>query len=962
MLKHLFFIFLFISLRISLSAQQPYYYKIDDEAGLPSNEVYEVLQDDFGYMWIGCDAGLYRYDGFNFKAYTNPKQNGKSISYLRKDKKGRIWCKNFNGQIYRVDKEELKLIIDNSGLESSASQFTIDDNLNVWIANKDKLEMYNDEGKNKQVLYTSEGAAGPASSIYEIQYFDGLIYFTQYNKGLFSFNPLNSKVIEYSSQLMIRNHYGRFNLTTANNQLYLLAEDNEADLYSVFVLNDSLEHLQTNYFGKQNTRAYYLRQDLEGRIWICTSQGAQLLGKKEEPIFRDEKISFMLQDKEGNFWFTSLHNGIFLVPNLEVKVYSLSNVGKSNLTAVFANSNKDIICGDYSGLLYAKGANESVFKQVSLSSEKYGAVKKIAQVKDKLLISRAEFSILESSNYKVISDKRVNARDFAIMGDTLFAISYAGFSTRKLNDLNSKKNIETTYIRKIGGRAIYLDSSNLALLVAFNDGVFIYKDGSLNELLFNKEHVFVQSLAACGKKAWLVTSNLGVLFYENGKLYKSNLSSVGVDEKNVRSIFCKNNKLICCGLNELFIHDLTTKQTKVFKQNVGINARDVTAIELVDSNIYLATNKGMLSFPFNLNDKNTVTPNVAIDKIIVEEDTLFDKNYLELNYHNKNLSIYFTATAFRSKGLFVYQYRLLGLDSAWRNVNAKEANVVFSSLPPGSYIFELRAVNESGVSSAINNNLKIEVLKPVWQKWWFYLLVILLTAALVTFLFIYRIKTIRKKAEVKQNLTSSQLAAIKAQMNPHFMYNTLNSIQDLILKSDIKNTNYYLSRFSSLMRKILDASQSNDIVLEEEIEILELYLSLEKLRFGDDFTFEINIDKAIDIHRTHLPSIIIQPFVENALKHGLLHKKGPKLVKLDFELKDKILLCSITDNGVGRKKAAEIKERSPIKHTSFATRATEKRLELINSDKKEPIQLEIIDLEEDGVPMGTKVVLRVSLS
>ncbi len=961
MFKYLFSIFLFISLRITLSAQQPYYYKIDDEAGLPSNEVYEVLQDDFGYMWIGCDAGLYRYDGFNFKAYTNPKQNGKSISYLRKDKKGRIWCKNFNGQIYRVENEQLKLIIDNSGLESSASQFTIDDDLNVWLANKDKLEKYNDEGKNKQVLYASKGSAGAASNIYEIQYFDGLVYFTQYDKGLLSFNPVNSKVTEYFSKLISSNHYGRFNLTRANNQLYLLAEDNEADLYSVFVLNDSLEHLQTNYFGKQNTRAYYLRQDNNRRVWICTSQGAQLLGEKEEPIFSAEKISFMLQDKEGNYWFTSLHNGIFLVPNLDVKVYSLSKIGKSNLTAVFANTNKDVICGDYSGFLYAKVANENNFKQVSLGSEKYGAVKKIAQVKDKLFVSRIELSVLESNNYKVISDKRVNARDFAIMSDTIFALSYAGFSKRELSDLNSKINTETNYIRKIGGRAIYLDSLNQALLVAFNDGVFIYKAGNLNELLFNKEHVFVQSITSYDNKAWLVTSNLGVLVYENGRLSKSNLTAVGVDEKNVRSIFCKNNKLICCGLNELFIHDLITKQTKVFKQNFGINARDVTAIEVVDSSIYLATNKGMLSFPLSLSDKNLVAPTVAIYKIIVEEDTLFDKEKLELDYHNKNLAIYFTATAFRSKGSFVYQYRLLGLDSAWRNVNAKEANIVFSSLPPGSFVFELRAVNESGISSTINNKLKIEVLKPVWQKWWFYLLMILLTASLVTFLFIYRIKTIQKKAEVKQNLTSSQLAAIKAQMNPHFMYNTLNSIQDLILKSDIKNTNYYLSRFSSLMRKILDASQSNDIVLDEEIEILELYLSLEKLRFGDDFSYEINIDKNIDIHRTHLPSIIIQPFVENALKHGLLHKKGQKNVKLDFELKENSLICSITDNGVGRKKAAEIKERSPIKHNSFATRATEKRLELINSDRKTPIQLEIIDLEEAGVAIGTKVVLKVPM-
>lgn len=224
---------------------------------------------------------------------------------------------------------------------------------------------------------------------------------------------------------------------------------------------------------------------------------------------------------------------------------------------------------------------------------------------------------------------------------------------------------------------------------------------------------------------------------------------------------------------------------------------------------------------------------------------------------------------------------------------------------------------------------------------------ILLTAAIVTLIFIVRIRIIRKRASIQQDLTSSQLAAINAQMNPHFMYNTLNSIQDLILKSDIKNTNYYLSRFSSLMRKILEASQHNTILLDEEIEILELYLTLEKLRFGDEFIYKITCDDAIDTSRVLIPSIIIQPFIENAINHlGLLHKKDNKKLEVKFELKSNTLVCIITDNGVGRKRAEEIKQRSPLKHKSFATKATEKRLTLINSYRQQAIDLQILDLKE----------------
>ncbi len=152
MLKRIY-IFLLLLVSLASNAQHPYFYKIDDEVGLPSNEVYEVLQDDFGYMWIGCDAGLYRYDGFRFKGYTNPKQNGRSISYLRKDKKGRIWCKNFNGQIYRVEADSLLIIIDNSGKESSASQFAIDEDLNLWVANYNVIEKYDENGGKRKIVY-----------------------------------------------------------------------------------------------------------------------------------------------------------------------------------------------------------------------------------------------------------------------------------------------------------------------------------------------------------------------------------------------------------------------------------------------------------------------------------------------------------------------------------------------------------------------------------------------------------------------------------------------------------------------------------------------------------------------------------------------------------------------------------------------------------------------------------------
>ncbi len=248
-----------------------------------------------------------------------------------------------------------------------------------------------------------------------------------------------------------------------------------------------------------------------------------------------------------------------------------------------------------------------------------------------------------------------------------------------------------------------------------------------------------------------------------------------------------------------------------------------------------------------------------------------------------------------------------------------------------------------------------------YQNWWFFLLIGLAGVLLSLFIFILIIKNIKKKARIKNELVSSQLTAIRAQMNPHFMYNTLNSIQDLILKSDLKNTNYYLSKFSSLMRKVLEFSENEKIILNEEIEMLNDYLELEKLRFGNEFNYSISVAGKIDLHQTHVPSLIIQPFVENAIKHGLLHRKGEKKLALNFELINEQLIIVIEDNGVGRKRSAEIKSRNQLQHRSFATGAVQKRLSLLNNNGINLIKYNITDLVFNNDPAGTKVEIIVSI-
>jgi sensor histidine kinase YesM len=193
------------------------------------------------------------------------------------------------------------------------------------------------------------------------------------------------------------------------------------------------------------------------------------------------------------------------------------------------------------------------------------------------------------------------------------------------------------------------------------------------------------------------------------------------------------------------------------------------------------------------------------------------------------------------------------------------------------------------------------------------------------------------------------------------VYNALNSIQDLVLQNDIRSANIYFSKFSTLMRKVLDASGKDKLPLQEELDMLELYLELEKLRFGKQFEYALTVVGVADKEELAIPAMIIQPFVENALKHGLLHKDGEKKLSIQFELQhsQKQLVCTITDNGVGRKRSDEINARKVKNHKSFAVNATQKRLELLNKYYQGKIGLQTIDLGTDEQPTGTMVVLHL---
>jgi putative methionine-R-sulfoxide reductase with GAF domain/anti-sigma regulatory factor (Ser/Thr protein kinase) len=212
---------------------------------------------------------------------------------------------------------------------------------------------------------------------------------------------------------------------------------------------------------------------------------------------------------------------------------------------------------------------------------------------------------------------------------------------------------------------------------------------------------------------------------------------------------------------------------------------------------------------------------------------------------------------------------------------------------------------------------------------------------------------------ISKQLIEMQLSALRSQMNPHFIFNALNSIKKFVLSNDVENADIYLGKFSRLMRSILNNTREPNISLDKEIEMLTLYLELEKLRFGKKLEYRIEVDPSLQQETTFIPTMIVQPFIENAMLHGIMHKECCGKIHISFNDHEDYIEIKVKDNGVGRKAATELKANKKEAHTSLGIEVISARLMALNKNGNVPSVVEITDLEEDGKAAGTLVKICV---
>lgn len=423
-------------------------------------------------------------------------------------------------------------------------------------------------------------------------------------------------------------------------------------------------------------------------------------------------------------------------------------------------------------------------------------------------------------------------------------------------------------------------------------------------------------------------------------------------------------------------YQLDTKETMNYDVSDGLQGSEFSPnafLKSKDGFVFFGGFSGFNYFKPGEIQLETRMPKTIITKMLTNEGKkyryLTHGDTIHLSHKCKSFEIEFATLNLLRRNMVKYSYMLDNYDEDWEYCNSNHRYVDYNKMRPGTYVFKIKAANEVNQWTEEPVELTI-IIHPAWyQRVSFNILVILLLSFAIFVVVRQRTKLVNQKREQKRIITEleTQMLQLKQktlqlQMNPHVIFNTLNSIQQYILNNDVEKAVSYLSSFSKLMRRILNNSNERYITLSDEIEAVSLYLQLESMRLGNRFSYEIEVDPEVDAKNIEIAPLIVQPFVENAIIHGLVPKKDNCFLSIRFsKLSEGKLLCVVEDNGVGRKHSEKMKQERGSSHKSYGMSITRRRLETLTKISNDDFSVEVIDLYDDNdMPSGTRVDIIIS--
>jgi ligand-binding sensor domain-containing protein len=952
---------LFTALFLSLRAQTPVFKNFTINDGLPSNEIYNLYEDKKGFIWICTDAGLVKYDANTFRVFSsNDGLPDNTVFEAKEDKQGRVWFRTFSGKVGYILNDTVHAIAASDSIVAFQKGGII---CSFYIDAKGNLILGRQSAAPCSFLKVS-----PPYTSADISY----VYPHRHDQSSWIDVVLLENTGYVYTESRAKRAIKSYRIALYNEQGKLLAKDSLAD-----ASNFTRMYRRKNRFAVAGS--YFIHEfdldagsvkklkaeDIVINVFInrsgdliagCRNRGVECLTGNEAAykvrLLNEMTNSAILEDRNGGIWYSTLSHGIFYSGNVNYTVFDVPARERRHIAYLKACDEQSFVVGMELGqaMLYKlQNGRVKLEAELSVAGTDDREVKNYLELRPHAALISSIYSTYLYDSYSKRKIPLVNSelKNFTFPQSYLYGADLVGSGFPYVYLFDTVK-FEIKCKTKISDRitSFAFDPDNGDAWLGAVGGLYHYY--AQNELQ-EKDKVCsfrVKDLAFHKKRLFVASKDHGLVILSGSTIDTINANNGLLSNVCEKILIDGDNCWVSSNLGLSRINYHRYKNYEIVNYSVkNFGAPSVIRDFFIrDSMLYFASGSGIYTYP--LRERRDRVPTFYVYGLEAGGVFIHDKKQVELDYRQATVKVRFAALYYEAKGAVRYRYKLLPGDRSWNYT--VDNSILFPNLSSGFYTLLIEAQKNDGSWMRCRDEVSFVIQKPYWREWWFIALMVLAGSILiwsVTY-FLYRKKADRERANnrLKLRLYNLEIKSMKAQMNPHFIFNALNSIQRFILANDNENAYIYLSKFSKLVRMLLESNSKENLAVETEIEILEKYLEIESLRFKDTFVYSLEIAPEVPLSRK-IPHMMIQPFVENAIWHGLLPADGKRWLKVSFYLQSEdILLCTVEDNGVGIKNAGA--NLNTVQSRSMAMELIRERLALFSGTQGSKYRFEVTDISE----------------
>ena len=1032
---------------------------LDD--GLSKGDVFAMIKDANGFLWVGTSFGLNRFDGGTFKKYfadktkKNKTITGNWIEGLIEDSLHNIWIGTEKGlSCYDIKADSFRNISSNLPRNLIIPFWATRDEVFCWNFPEHEITAYNINSPEKRTL-TKFGPIDTVGYGVSAQY---AIYDAGSNSvwmergfrgkrgGLLQVSIADGKRKEFYwdcyKNISNHSHWSEgMRYDRKRNSIWISSPDGLLE----FTLNDKKFHHIDALSEFVNLKDFHhwagIDIDPDGRVWVATYPKGIIIydpanNSVSRPFANDsaqqKKVSnenlILYCDKDGMTWSGSfMQKGIYqLIPfSPSVKHYEgdahqvnvLTNnqifncINADNGTLWMGSKDGIKVFDPRSGFLNLIRAKDLTGMKGGGEEEKGLFPVKVDTIGKKAWImgdwpflfqmdlnSRKCSPVLyEDSNGNrttlplILANHPDNMYVYAYKNGCLIAASLPdhqeilivngdGTSARKVLEF-SDRTIDLLSVYTNDDNLIFLRRPNAAtnLTYSFYDNRWICTPTPFDSIQWSR--IFYNK---ADQTYWIIAETQLVLVHydKNFQVIHKYSTEDGMPGVQIHGLTPDNKGNIWFNTDRsIFQLNTKTRIITMLAEKDGYLTKNLTALAGTkdhEGGLYIIANEDAGFYRISPDKYVFSASSLYLESLKINQRPfplstgINHVEELSLKYFENNIVIGTGIIDFYSKGKGHMRYKLEaeGKKPDWQYVNAY-SSIVYEGLQPGEYKLVLESSNAANEFNGPVKTLNISISPAFWNTWWFRAIALFILVDLIYSFIQWRTKRRfklqlersekeRELSEIKRKATELEMQALRAQMNPHFIFNSLNSINRFILQNNRTQASEYLTKFSKLVRMILQNSQASLISLESELEALGLYLEMEALRFNYHFNYKISVPKDLDVEELKVPPLIIQPYVENAIWHGLMHKEEKGQLDIDISEEGDHVYFKITDNGIGRKKASELASKSATKHKSMGLKITAHRIAMMQNSNGLESPVKINDLvNPDGTAAGTEIIIKM---